>query len=494
MAKSREQYIAERSDDYDTDLATFSLVDEKTVKRLVDDGDIELPYKDLDKIKDKRWNTKQMSSKLLQGILNGDPVDKIAQSLIGIVSNNEAAAMRNARTMVTGAENRGRLDSYNELDEQGVVQKKKWIATPDDRTRESHLEIDGEEVDIGDKFTNGLDFPGDPSGDPSEVYNCRCTMVDRIVGFRRADGSISYIDAERDSTTHDKQIDEERERRGIENAGSEKSAGRSMSDSLASAYQYHNMRNGLSRVSIEKMDELGVLENSVFAKIDKLSEQTRESFSATLSDLVSEYDTPLDKIRIMTYEEYMGASNSYAFVRHDYSTDEAIMVFNPRKTSDYDDMIVHLQESMENGYIANIDPKRLDEYVVTHEFAHTFLDMQTELKQSKNFVGADYDKIKDVRKEIDAIYSDYISQIQTLDEKRAKYEELYFQGGLIDENLANKAIEFEDKIAEIKIGEYSMTNSDEFFAEAFAHGKLGGRQNAYVDKIMAVINKNFRRE
>ena len=216
MAKSREQYIAERSDDYDTDLATFSLVDEKTVKRLVDDGDIELPYKDLDKIKDKRWNTKQMSSKLLQGILNGDPVDKIAQSLIGIVSNNEAAAMRNARTMVTGAENRGRLDSYNELDEQGVVQKKKWIATPDDRTRESHLEIDGEEVDIGDKFTNGLDFPGDPSGDPSEVYNCRCTMVDRIVGFRRADGSISYIDAERDSTTHDKQIDEERERRGIE--------------------------------------------------------------------------------------------------------------------------------------------------------------------------------------------------------------------------------------------------------------------------------------
>lgn len=213
MAKSREQYIAERSDDYDTDLITFSLVDEKTVKRLVDDGDIELPYKDLDKIKDKRWNTKQMSSKLLQGILNGDPVDKIAQSLIGIVSNNEAAAMRNARTMITGAENRGRQDSYNELDEQGVIQKKKWIATPDDRTRESHLEIDGEEVDIDDKFTNGLDFPGDPSGDPSEVYNCRCTMVDRIVGFRRADGSISYIDAERDTTMHADQIAQERKRR-----------------------------------------------------------------------------------------------------------------------------------------------------------------------------------------------------------------------------------------------------------------------------------------
>lgn len=213
MAKSREQYIAENSDDYDADLITFSLIDEKTVRRLVKDGDIELPYKDLDKIKDKRWNTKQMSSRLLRGILNGDPVKKIAVSLVDITNNNKAAAMRNARTMVTSAENRGRLDSYNELDSLGVVQKKKWIATPDDRTRKSHLEIDGEEVDINDKFSNKLDYPGDPSGDPAEVYNCRCTMVDRIVGFRRADGTISKVEREKDDTIHDRQMKEEKKRR-----------------------------------------------------------------------------------------------------------------------------------------------------------------------------------------------------------------------------------------------------------------------------------------
>lgn len=213
MAKSREQYIAENSDDYDADLITFSLIDEKTVRRLVKDGDIELPYKDLDKIKDKRWNTKQMSSRLLRGILNGDSVKKIATSLVDITNNNKAAAMRNARTMVTGSENRGRLDSYNELDSLGVVQKKKWIATPDDRTRESHLKLDGEEVDINDKFSNKLDYPGDPSGDPAEVYNCRCTMVDRIVGFRRADGTISKVEREKDDTIHDRQMKEEKKRR-----------------------------------------------------------------------------------------------------------------------------------------------------------------------------------------------------------------------------------------------------------------------------------------
>ena len=47
----------------------------------------------------------------------------------------------------------------------------------DDRTRPSHLELDGERRDLDEEFSNGLQYPGDPDGDPSEVYNCRCTMV-----------------------------------------------------------------------------------------------------------------------------------------------------------------------------------------------------------------------------------------------------------------------------------------------------------------------------
>ena len=195
------------------DEITFNIIDEKTVERLRREGDITLPYKNLDKLKDERWNTKQMSSKLLQGILNGDSVPSMARSLLEVVGNNVASAMRNARTMVTGAENVGRLDSYKELDSKGVVQKKVWIATADDRTRESHLELDGEEVDIDKVFSNELMYPGDPTGDPSEVYNCRCSMRDHIIGFRRADGSISYVNTDRDPTSHTEAIQEEKERR-----------------------------------------------------------------------------------------------------------------------------------------------------------------------------------------------------------------------------------------------------------------------------------------
>lgn len=194
----------------------FGLVDAHTVKRLVIDGDIKLPYKKLDIPKDMRWNTKQLNSAVLQGILQGDSMQKIAKRILPIVDNNANAAIRNARTMVTGAECAGRNDSYRELESRGIVLKKVWIATPDDRTRESHLELDGEEVDVNEAFSNGCMYPGDPNGDPSEVYNCRCSIRTHIIGFRADDGSISEIDFEREETLHDKQMEEEKKHREIE--------------------------------------------------------------------------------------------------------------------------------------------------------------------------------------------------------------------------------------------------------------------------------------
>jgi len=200
----------------DEDVISFTLLDAHTVERLQREGDIKLPRKKVDIPKDERWNTKQMSSKLLQGILAGDDISTIANSLMQVIGNNAAAAVRNARTMVTGAENVGRLDSYEDLAEKGVVQKKVWIATADDRTRESHLLLDGEEVDIDKPFSNGLMYPADPSGDPAEVYNCRCSMRDHIVGFRRADGTISLVGVERDTTSHAGKIEDEIAQRGLE--------------------------------------------------------------------------------------------------------------------------------------------------------------------------------------------------------------------------------------------------------------------------------------
>lgn len=217
----RERYIAENSEySFDEDLFAFNMLNEETIEALKR-GDISFPYEEMKRKivnipKDERWNMKQMTSKLMQGILQGDSIPKISESLLDVIHNNSVSATRAARTLVTQAENRGRIDSYRNLDEQGVVQEKVWIATPDSRTRASHLDVDGETVGINDTFSNGLEYPADPQGDPAEVYNCRCSMRTEIVGFRRADGSISRVDYERDDTMHESQMEEERERRGIE--------------------------------------------------------------------------------------------------------------------------------------------------------------------------------------------------------------------------------------------------------------------------------------
>jgi hypothetical protein len=165
---------------------SYELVDESTVKYLVKNKKLQLPKKQLNRTKDKRWNAKQINSSILQGILQGEPIDKMADRILPIVDNNQTASYRTARTLTTQCENKGRLDRLEDFDEQGLEVEKQWIAFDDGRTRESHLEM----ADIGwipydEPFPNDLMYPADPSGDPEEVYNCRCSMKSRIKGWKK---------------------------------------------------------------------------------------------------------------------------------------------------------------------------------------------------------------------------------------------------------------------------------------------------------------------
>ena len=164
---------------------SFSLVDADTVKNLATTDKSLLPYKQLDEKADIRWNVKKMNAEVLQGILQGESMDRIAKRLSKVTGMNETAAIRNARTMVTSAENKGRQDSYERATADGIILAKEWIATNDSRTRHSHAELDGAIVDQDKKFDNGLMYPGDPSGRPEELWNCRCTVAAVGKGFKK---------------------------------------------------------------------------------------------------------------------------------------------------------------------------------------------------------------------------------------------------------------------------------------------------------------------
>jgi len=63
---------------------------------------------------------------------------------------------------------------HSAAEQSGVVKKKKFLSSRDDRVRDSHVALDGEERDLDEPYSNGQMFPGDPSVDPSEFINCRC--------------------------------------------------------------------------------------------------------------------------------------------------------------------------------------------------------------------------------------------------------------------------------------------------------------------------------
>ena len=165
---------------------SFALVDADTVRNLAVTDTSLLPYKELDPSKDIPWNMKKINAETLQGILQGESMDKIAKRLRNVQKMNKTQAIRSARTIVTGAENKGRQDSYSRAEADGIILQKEWLATNDSRTRHSHAMLDGAIVDQDKKFDNGLMYPGDPSGRPEEVYNCRCTLVAKVNGFKKA--------------------------------------------------------------------------------------------------------------------------------------------------------------------------------------------------------------------------------------------------------------------------------------------------------------------
>lgn len=164
----------------------FELTDAHTVKNLAVSDKTLLPYKYVDGSKDVRWNTQKVNSAVLQGILAGDSVPNLAKRLRTVTEMNRTSSIRNARTTVTGAECKGRQDSYERAEADGIRLRREWMAAIDGRTRHAHRLLDGQLADTDKPFKSELGdimYPGDPHADPSNVYNCRCTIVARVVSI-----------------------------------------------------------------------------------------------------------------------------------------------------------------------------------------------------------------------------------------------------------------------------------------------------------------------
>ena len=178
-----EAFIAEGSHPN----VSFTLFNEVTVKRLIEKDRKILPERKIDVPKDLKWNQKKLQNALLQGILQGESTGKIANRFANVANMNRSSAIRNARTAVTGAQNAGIYETMKREESMGITGRRYWNSTKDLKTRPSHRLLDKEERKVGEKFSNGLLYPGDMNGRPEEIYGCRCVIIteDRVQATKR---------------------------------------------------------------------------------------------------------------------------------------------------------------------------------------------------------------------------------------------------------------------------------------------------------------------
>lgn len=111
---------------------------------------------------------------LQDAVRDGWTVDQAVKEL------EDTDILRNRAMMIVRTETVRALN-FSQMaaaDSEDVEMDKQWIAIEDSRVRRSHSHagVDGQRVAIDEPFSNGLMFPGDPTGSAKEVINCRCTL------------------------------------------------------------------------------------------------------------------------------------------------------------------------------------------------------------------------------------------------------------------------------------------------------------------------------
>ena len=130
---------------------------------------------------------KKLRKALSESIERGEDLRKQVKALLAVADDSFAEDKKARATLIARTESCSTMNAgAMELYKAEGINYKEWISVQDDRTRDSHLLMDGTVVPVTDKFevpatsqTEGawMDYAGDPSAPAGQVCNCRCTVA-----------------------------------------------------------------------------------------------------------------------------------------------------------------------------------------------------------------------------------------------------------------------------------------------------------------------------
>lgn len=122
---------------------------------------------------------KQITQTLSVGIATSQSYSDISRNLSNVAQVNRNKTMRIARTEGHRIQQASNYNACKKAYSKGANIVKQWSSTLDNRTRDSHRQVDGEIRELDEYFSNGLLIPGDKDAPACEVVNCRCTISQR---------------------------------------------------------------------------------------------------------------------------------------------------------------------------------------------------------------------------------------------------------------------------------------------------------------------------
>lgn len=437
---------------------SFTLYNHAAVERLIKDNPKLLPNPKVDIPKDLRWNQQHIQSAITQGILQGKSIPKIAKDLQRVAGMDENAAIRNARTAMTGAQNGGRLDSMKRAAARGIGVKKGWLSTLDNVTRDSHVDLDGEVQEIDRPFSNGLMYPGDASGIPAEVYNCRCRLTHEYDKYK---------------TDWSNPANRNTSKMGNMSYDEWKNRHKGKATKIVAKEAAKNAQTIVKvTTKAEALESLKAIFTDVDEEVMKLNEELFVDNVNRITELNERFGAiPKDN---GSYFSVNNSKQKIAYVQGGYRDGKYELSISNKFYKKSDDLIASYERGQKKFFKMPSTDDYKTTYTITHEYGH-ILEAAISRKRT------DFEELKNR-------ISMFNPAIQGQEYRKA--EEIH--ANIIRDEIIGIAKENNPNfVLENNLSRYGHANSYEFFAEVFANSQCGAPNELGMAMQQWLIKEGF---
>lgn len=138
----------------------------------------------VNKVKDIAWNKKTIQTTVLKYTKRLELYDSIAEKTARYICDKNYRNTGNSlQNFLWGVSDEADWESMLDTKLKGIGIQKQWIAYLDDRTRDTHQDLDGQIEDVdayfiayGARGRFSIMFPRDPEAVPEMICNCRCRL------------------------------------------------------------------------------------------------------------------------------------------------------------------------------------------------------------------------------------------------------------------------------------------------------------------------------